>query len=253
MPMYDFTCEVCGAEGRGHRSEGQSPPRFCGRKCMATGMAGVSRKRIKWPISDEMHEQIKKLYQTKVGMTTTPVIREYAKSVGYPNCRIKRYAQGQGWATRQKRDPDWSNEEKAILSRNAHYGLRGIQRKLKAAGFSRTITAINLKKKRMRLRAIQEGYSACQVAEGLGIDAHSVTRWIKQKRLRAMKRQTLRTARNGGDSYHIRDIWVRNFILENLSEIDLRKVDKYWFVDLLAGGDSGLGPLWTEKISEAEE
>jgi len=224
---------------------------------MATGLAGVSRKRInkriKWPISAEMHEQIKKLYQTTVGMTTTPVIREYAKSVGYPHWRIKRYVQEQGWAIRQKREPDWSEEEKLILSRNAHYGLVGIQGKLKKAGFSRTTTAIHVKKTRLRLRANQEGYSAIQVAEALGIDSHSVSRWIKQGRLRATMRETLRTAKNGGDTYYIKDKWVRDFILENLAEIDIRKVDKYWFVDLLAGGNTGLGPLWTEKISGAEE
>lgn len=47
----------------------------------------------------------------------------------------------------------------------------------------------------------------------------------------------------GGDIYFIRDKWVRDFILAYIAEIDIRKVDKYWFVDLLAGGNIGLGPL----------
>ena len=30
---------------------------------------------------------------------------------------------------------------------------------------------------------------------------------------------------------------IRNFIKESVAVIDMRKVDKYWIVDLLSGGD----------------
>ena len=44
MPTFDYTCEVCGAEGREWRKE--KPPRFCSRRCLSLGMAGVARGRV---------------------------------------------------------------------------------------------------------------------------------------------------------------------------------------------------------------
>jgi hypothetical protein len=39
-----------------------------------------------------------------------------------------------------------------------------------------------------------------------------------------------------GDIYLIREKDVRRFILEHPTEIDLRKVDRLWFLDLLTNG-----------------
>ena len=70
----------------------------------------------------------------------------------------------------------------------------------------------------------------------LGVDDHFITRAIETKKLRAQRRGTHRTNRQGGDIYFIRDAWVRNYILNYINEIDIRKVDKYWFVDILTNG-----------------
>jgi hypothetical protein len=39
-----------------------------------------------------------------------------------------------------------------------------------------------------------------------------------------------------GDIYLIRESDVRRFILEHPTEIDLRKVDQLWFLDLITNG-----------------
>jgi hypothetical protein len=81
--------------------------------------------------------------------------------------------------------------------------------------------------------------SAHQTAECFGVDAKTVTRWISLGLLRADRRGTERVAEQGGDMWFIREKYLRRFVLENLNQVDLRKVDKYWFVDLITGGDSG--------------
>ena len=51
--------------------------------------------------------------------------------------------------------------------------------------------------------------------------------------LKASQRDTSRTPRQG-EIFYIKDQWIREFIIESVSIIDFRKVDKYWFVDILA-------------------
>ena len=68
-----------------------------------------------------------------------------------------------------------------------------IRLKLKAAGFTRTVTAIHLKLKRMKFKHDRSFYSAYSLAQALRIDSHVVTRWIKSGHLKAKPRGTART------------------------------------------------------------
>ena len=86
-------------------------------------------------------------------------------------------------------------------------------------------------------RRLKKGYSGRKVAEGFGIDSHSVCvlKWIQDRLLKAKKRGTKRTELHGegGDIYYIKDKDIRQFIIENIEIIDLRKVDKFWFIDVM--------------------
>ena len=126
--------------------------------------------------------------------------------------------------------------ELAILERCAWMSDERIRLKLKAAGHSRTATAVHLKLKRMRFKSDSSFYSAKGLADALGIDSHVVIRWIKAGDLRAQLRETERTERQGGDTYLIREKDIQRFILEHPTEIDLRKVDQLWFLDLITNG-----------------
>ena len=247
MPTYDFVCEVCGTPGRAWWEEGH--PRFCSIKCKSLGR--VNYKKGKWPISPEMHKEIKRLYQTRVGMSKDHPVKAYAEKIGYPRWKITRYAMTQGWVARQKKARGWSEKELRILQQSAHRHPEVIQRHLKRTGFNRTVVAIVQKRKRQRCLKNIGGQSAYQLAQCFGIDSHTITRWIRLGYLKANKRGTERTSKQGGDTYFIRDKWVRDFILEYIAEIDIRKVDKFWFVDLLAGGQNGLGPL--SVVTQAKE
>jgi hypothetical protein len=130
----------------------------------------------------------------------------------------------------------WSEHEERVLAQFGYLAPTGIQRKLADAGFTRSITAIQVKLNRNRIKSNLEGYSACQLAEALGIDVKKVLRWIQQGILRAERRGTERLPQQGGDMWWISDPSVRRFILRFPGEIDLARVEKIWFLNLLTKG-----------------
>ena len=124
----------------------------------------------------------------------------------------------------------------AILSRYAWMSDERIRLNLKAAGYARTVTAVHLKLKRMKFKHDGSFYSANGLAQALGIDSHSVARWIRSGHLKAKLRGTARTEQQNGDIYLIQEKDVRRFILAHPTDIDLRKVDQLWFLDLITNG-----------------
>jgi hypothetical protein len=105
---------------------------------------------------------------------------------------------------------------------------------LKMAGFNRSTTGILLKRKRLGMLQNMPGQSATSLAKCFGADAKMITGWIENGWLKAEKRGTHRTEKQGGDMYYILTSDVREFIIDNIGVIDIRKVDKFWFVDMLA-------------------
>ena len=130
----------------------------------------------------------------------------------------------------------WSEREEQVLAQFGHLAPTGISRKLADAGFTRSVTAIQVKLNRNRIKSNLEGYSACQLAEALGIDVKKVLRWIQQGVLRAERRGTQRLPQQGGDIWWISDPSVRRFVLRFPGEIDLARVEKIWFLNLLTKG-----------------
>jgi hypothetical protein len=189
-----------------------------------------SPRPAKFPITPEIHAQIKAVYQTGTG---NGQVHALAVSLNYPRWKISRYALQMGWIAKQKKEPNWSDRELHILKQNAHRYPETIQRRLKAAGYTRSVTGIILKRKRERLLKNLDGMSACGLAECLGVDVHFIIRAINAGRLKAEPRGTKRTELQGGDIWWIRTRDIRTYILNYLCEIDLRKVDKYWYTDLL--------------------
>ena len=228
MPTFDYICEVCRAEGREHRKD--KPPRFCSKDCRNIGMVGQVLKPVKYVITQEMHERIKQVYQT---MTGRGEVNDLADELGLPRWKIGRYATHQGWVAKQKKAPDWNEGELSILERSAHCCPEIIQRRLKNVGFKRSVIGIVLKRKRMRFLQNLHGQSARSVAECFGVDDHVIARWIKLGALKARRRGTNRTSKQGGDHWFIKDLWIKQFVVNYISEIDVRKADKYWLVDLL--------------------
>ena len=85
----------------------------------------------------------------------------------------------------------------------------------------------------MRLLSNLKGMSACLCAEFLGVSLRIVLNHIKAGLLIA---EAIRQDRQGKINYFIREKNIRKFIVENPSLIDLRKVEKHYFIELLTNG-----------------
>lgn len=190
--------------------------------------------RRKYLFTDQIDQLIREIYLSHPGRKTGSGIRMLARKVDIPHWALTKRARELG-LTRAKELP-WSEPELTILARYAWMSDERIRLKLKAAGYSRTVTGIHLKLRRMKFKHDPGFYSAHGFAQALGIDSHAVARWIKRGYLKAELRGTARGKRQNGDIYLIREKDIRHFILEHPSEIDLRKVDQLWFLDLLTNG-----------------
>ena len=229
MTYYDIICETCRMVKQKVRDNRGKKPRFCSNECRYIGLSGQSLKPIKYPITPEMHNEIRRVYQNSARGARTA----YARKVSIPLWAITKYAMNQGWMEKQKKEPNWGATELKILGRNAHLSPTRIQFKLKQEGFKRTINGIVLKRKKMRMLQNLNGQSAASVADCFGVDIHFVLRAIKGGRLKATRRDTNRTDSQGGDIWYIKDRDIKEYVVDHLNEIDVRKVDKYWFVDIL--------------------
>lgn len=191
-------------------------------------------RRRKYLFNDEIDRLIREIYLRDPGARGRLVIRDLAKKVGIPHWALKKRARELGLARTKERP--WSEAELEILARYAWMSDERIRLRLKAAGHCRTVTGIHLKLRRMKFKAGPEFYSANGLAQALGIDSHVVSRWIRCGHLKAGLRNTARTQQQNGDIYLIREKDVRRFILEHPTDIDLRKVDQLWFLDLITNG-----------------
>ncbi len=199
----------------------------------------MKQRNSKYIFTSEQDQLIVKTYreiQPEAGKA--PVVRLLAQKFNMPPWQVSRRAREIGAYEPRIKEPRWSKKELMMLERHAHKHPENIWNHFKRNGFTRSVTGIIIKRKRMRLIKNLEGYTGRQVAEGFGIDSHCVKRWIKDGLLKAKKRETKRTELQGGDIYYIRDKDIRQFIIESIGLIDLRKVDKFWFIDVLGGGNS---------------
>jgi len=217
------------------RADGEPVPAVLSADMEQVDAVHPKLKRLrKYVFTSEIDQLIKEVYLRNPGAKTRPGIRMLARKVGIPHWALKKRARELG-LTRTKEKP-WSEPELEILARYAWMSDERIRLKLKAVGYSRTVTGINLKLRRMKFKHDSSFYSANGLAQALGIDSHVVSRWIRCGRLKAKLRGTARGERQNGDIYLIRERDVRRFILEHPTEIDLRKVDQLWFLDLITNG-----------------
>lgn len=153
--------------------------------------------------------------------------QEIAARLKVPRWVVNRRAAALGLS--RPKDRPWSAGDEAHVEANFHHtSVKTLARKL-----GRSPTAVQLKAKRLGLRKYDEGYTALSLAEALGVDPHWVLARIRSGKLRASRRHTERTAQQGGDSWLITDEAVVKFVRDHPYDIDLRKVDSLWFMDLI--------------------
>jgi hypothetical protein len=206
-------------------------------------VGGGHRKRASWAHSEYIDKAIREGY---AAATRRGDIKRLADRVGRPYYYVKQRAQTLGVVTRSFKEPVWSEPELAMIREKAHLNPRTLAKMLAKAGYRRTPVAIIVKQKRIGIeredRLDPDHYNARQLAQLLGCHDTTVAGWCRRGLLQASPKGTNRTEGQQGDIWSISRKAVRRFIVENTSQVDIRKVDKFWFVDLLAGpyaGDKG--------------
>ncbi len=190
-------------------------------------------RRQRWTSSDAIDAVIRRAYQKNPAKCD---ILRCAKALGRPRWWVSKRAAKLGLVTPRFKEPEWTQAEIDLALTHAHKDLETIRRKLKSAGYARTTTAIKVKLVREGAeREDPDHFTANRLAPLMGVDCKTVTGWILKGLLRAKKRGTARTEAQGGGQWWIHRRDVRAFIIDNAAVVDIRKVDKFWFIDLLAG------------------
>jgi hypothetical protein len=200
----------------------------------------VRRKRKIWIPTPEIDALIRQAWAEGHGQGCSQFVTH---RIGWPKHAVCLRALAIGAYRAEPREPRWTAEEIAVVEQYAWMGEKRIQMKLQAiCGTRRTPMAIHLKRQRLGLRSGDTGgYSAYRLAGLMGIDPKKVShQWIKFGWLKAERRGQDRTAAQGGDAWYIRHESVYRFVLEHPEEIDLGRVDRLWFLDLVTRGKIGV-------------
>ena len=177
----------------------------------------------KWTWNDTEDAFLRHMYDPAISGRS----QEIANRLRRPRWAVNRRAVALGLS--RPKDRPWSEDDRDYLEANFHRSaVKALAKRL-----GRSPTAIKLKAKRLGLRKYDEGYTASSLAEALGVDPHWVLSRIRSGKLRAAPRRTDRKPEQGGDSWLITDDALLDFLREYSYDIDLRKVDSLWFMDLI--------------------
>ena len=200
-------------------------------------MTGRPQSRRKYWFTPAMDEEIRGAYHLFSDHNNRRAIGACARKLRLPRWIITRRAAILGLA--RIKEPEWSAAEIIVLEQSGHLTSAVIRRKLRAKGFRRSVNAIRLKIARLRIKRNLEGYSARSLARAFGVDCHKVMYWINRRMLDASRRGGARHEPQGVDAYWITHSDVRDFVLTHPDEVDLRRVEKWWFLDLVTDGRIG--------------
>lgn len=197
------------------------------------GKFGWGHRKYKW--SDEHDRMLRKISAERRGNGCNsrglPTFTQYAQRLGLPKHAVLQRARNLGLVTNIK-EPAWTERELKLLERWAWMTPMMIHRRFVRAGLKRSMAAIMIKRKRLRLRARREWCNARELGESLGVDSHKVADWVKAKLIKAQVKTS--SEREGVIEEYIfmpRDI--KRFIFAHSELIDLRKVDQPWFWDMI--------------------
>lgn len=183
------------------------------------------KRREKFSSTPHIDEAIRRYYH---GAPKYGGLSKLAHQVGRPVPWVSRRAGELGIVPQRFDAGKWSADEIDLLRKNASAPSSTIARTFRRHGFHRTVNAINLKIIRLRCdRSDDDMYTAVGLAELFGVARNVVTAWITKGWLRA----TIK----GNGNHQIRHSNVRRFVVENVGAVDIRRADKFWLVDLLAG------------------
>lgn len=203
-----------------------------GKLGLVSPQARIAPHGPRWSTSEHIDSFIRREYPANC---EKGAVEALARRLGRPRWWVSKRAVKLGLVPPRRKEPTWSAREVELLSEHAHKSAAALRAILKRNGFSRTVTAVMVRLKREGFdRTDPHRLTARQLGEVMGVDGKTVTRWIDKGWLRAKHRGTDRVAAQGGDQWWIHRRDVARFVVDNVAMVDIRKVEKFWFVDLLA-------------------
>lgn len=192
--------------------------------------------RVRLDIPDDVDDTIRREWPMLDGKKRGEVAA-LAERLGVPRWWLSQRARKLGLTQPHRKEPPWTKAEIALMEKVPLHDPDRCAEIFRDHGYRRSPTAIVVKAKRLDLsrRATRPEWSATRTARVLGVDGKTVTRWILEWGLPATKRADKRLAQQGGSSWDITKHDLRRWILDHLEYVDLRKVDKFEFVALIAG------------------
>lgn len=164
------------------------------------------------------------------GYSNGETLNSIARKLRVPRGKVSQWAVQLG-LSRQSSRP-WSDKEIAYLKRNFYKkDLNELAVRLK-----RPSGSVRMKAYRLGLSENRE-YNKNNVAEGLGVHENTVSKWVEKGLLKGKKRGD-----SPNDKWQFLDKNIRDFILAHPDEINPKRMDWLWVVDILAG-ENGIGRL----------
>jgi hypothetical protein len=187
------------------------------------------KRQTRFSTTPHIDAAIRRYYQ---GSPERGGLSKLAHQVGRPVAWVSSRANALSLAVPRFDSAKWSEDELALLHQHAAKIPQTISRIFRRQGFNRSPNSIHLKRTRLRCdRASDDTYTALGLAELLGADKSLVASWIRKGWLKAQTRGS----GHPNDTYIIHHKNVRRFVIENVGAIDIRRADKFWLIDLLAG------------------
>lgn len=197
---------------------------------LRTGNPGCARRRYEQ--ADHIDAAIRAAYATPA----RGFVCALAERLGRPRWWVIRRAQALGIAHTRLRAPEWTPAEDRLLEDRAGEGVHALARILKRAGHpARTPTAVAVRLRRIGIGLRDEkaatGRLTCnQLAALLGVQPTTVSRWIEREGLPATR------PRGCPPNYpfEIEERPLRAWIATHAQLLNLARVDKHWFIALMA-------------------
>lgn len=190
-------------------------------------------------LTPELERQIREKWP---GMSGRGAVQALADELGIPRARLSDFIEKLGLTMPHKKEPPWSAAEIELMRRVPLHSPQTASRIFAEHGFQRTATSIVVKAKRLSLsRRYRETLSATQAAAILGVDAKNFALECAGGQVKAEKRETRRLPQQGGHPWSIRREDLRQYVIDNIGRIDIRKVDRFAFVDLLVNAGASCG------------
>lgn len=187
-----------------------------------------------WRTSPQIDLRITQAYPRA---TNKRDVLNLARLLNRPRWWVSKRAAKLGLIEPRFKEPVWHKDEIDFIESRGHMNPEVLSRTLRGFGYRRTATAITVKLKRLNIsREDPNHFTARGFSLIMGVDATTVGNWIERGLLTARKRGTARTPQQGGDQWWIHHRDARLFIIDNAGVIDIRKVDKISFIELLAHG-----------------